>query len=650
MTGARMCLAPPPGGAGWLAPCLILLAAFAAGLAGGATQAETPSFDLHPGYAQTSWPAGHRDSGNTDYVPVVMSRENRIVKHLLKGHPIFWPPLAGPEGNHYVTSGKGLGHSNLHVFDSEGELLWQAAPQRSLDDLDAYAIINAPVVARGGDVYVGDRNQLWAFHPDGQVKWVTDLAPHGVDWGFMTVVISSQGYVGGISSEGKVLFFRPEDGELAMPALDLPGGHGPPAEDTPPGSLWRDLMDPAIKPFMFNLIQGWEMEVANTPAVHPRTGRVYITAAGPVPGMGLLLGIDVHEDRLEIAFQTSMGGGSGTSPAVSHDGERVYALDEIGHMVAVNAYTGEKLWETREAGGGSASPSVGPDGTIYTAFHDHLLAFRPDGSLAWRREYNSLCAEHIPTLSGFWSWIFSKPVAFVDSLFTVAERDGWLNIVCGYHLELLPSRSERTLVPVPQQSLIVAIDLRDGSPAAAPLPIPETSEGFITPTLDGNTFVTLSGAITSIFYHMLNPLLPERLEVPNEPKAGLLLLEPVSRVELAREGLRWLQSRNAAALAALDAGAADVARATLRRARLQLDSTRAVLQRAAADGDAAPELLPRQLALLDQVESIQASIASAIEHRATAGPESSAGWRRAVERVRVALEEIEASLEPAESP
>lgn len=602
--------------------------------------AQPTDLNLHSRYAQTLWPAGHRDSANSDYVPVVMSRHNRIKAHLLQGHPIFWAPLSGPEGNLYVTSGKGAGHSNLHALTSDGELLWKSAPEQSLDDLDAYAIINAPVVDRAGDLYVGDRNQLWAFRSDGRVKWVADLTPHGVDWGFVTVVLTAQGHVGGISSEGKVIFFRSEDGELAMPVLDLPGGSGPAAEDTPPDSLWRGLMDPAIKPFIFNLIQGWEMEVANTPAVHPATGRIYITAAGVEPGSGLLYGIDVHDDRLEIAFQTDMGGGSGTSPAISHDGTTVYALDEDGHMVAVSATTGERLWETQEGGGGSASPSVGPDGRIYTGDQDHLLAFRSDGSLAWRHQYNALCAEHIPTLSGFWSWIFSPPVAFVDSLFTVAAREGWLNIVCGYHLKLMPSRSQRTRVPVPQKSLIVAIDLADGSPLEPALLIPETSEGFILPTLDGNTIVTLSGAITSIFYNMLNPLLPERLEVPNEARAGLLLLEPISRRALAREGVGWLESQNALALAAVEAGDTQTARVILRRSAMQRASTAAILQKIAME-EGAP--LEREQRLVNEIRVIQERVEQSIVQRN--GDEAFTNGSSSLERVDRALEELDALLQ-----
>jgi hypothetical protein len=386
--------------------------------------------------------------------------------------------------------------------------------------------MNAPTIDAEGDLYVGDRDQLWAFKPNGEVKWVTDLKPHGVHWGFMTVVLSPQGYVGGVTTDGKVLFFRSRDGELAMPLLDLPGGPGPAAEDEPPESLWKDLMDPELIPFLFDLLQGWELEVANTPAIHPETGRLYVTAAGARPDSGVLYGIDLTDGALTIAFQAPMGGGSGTSPAISHDGSAVYAVDERGRMVAIDAHTGKRLWQSREGGGGSASPSVGPDETIYTPFQERITAYTKEGRTRWERSYNPLCKDRLPDPGGVWSYVLSEPVAFIDSILTVGLGRGWMNVVCGYHLPKLLSRSERTRVPIPQQSLFVTFDLATGEPIGTPILLPETSEGFLTPLPNGNAIVTTSGAIASIFYYMVNRILPERLQVGGPPRAGLLLLEP----------------------------------------------------------------------------------------------------------------------------
>ena len=65
-----------------------------------------------------------------------------------------------------------------------------------------------------------------------------------------------------------------------------------------------------------------------------------------------------------------------------------------------------------------------------------------------------------------------------------------------------------------------------GEPVGEPLSLPETSEGLVTPLPNGNVAVTTSGAISSIFYYMVNRILPERLQVDGPPEAGLLLLEP----------------------------------------------------------------------------------------------------------------------------
>ncbi len=488
-------------------------------------QSKTES-NLSPQYFDSVWPAGHRDSSNTDFVPLELGTSFELEKHLLHGHPIFWPPTVGLDGTSYVVTGAPPGNSHLFAISREGEVLWSAKPQESLADLDSFAIMNAPTIDAEGDLYLGDRDQLWAFKPSGDVKWVVDLKPFGVTWGFMTVVLSRQRYVGGVTTDGKVLFFWSHSGELAMPPLDLPGGAGPAAEDEPPASLWKGLMDPELVPFLFNLIQGWELEVANTPALHPETGRLYITAAGPSPDTGILYGIDISDDALRIAFQAPMGGGSGTSPAISHDGSSVYAVDELGRMIAIDAQTGKRLWQSAEGGGGSASPSIGPDETIYTPFQDRITAYTKDGEMRWEKSYDELCKARLPEPGGIWGYLLSEPAAFVDSILTVGLRRGWMNVVCGYHLPKFLSRSDRTRVPIPQESLFVTFDLANGNPVGSPLPLPETSEGFVTPIPGGKVMITTSGAITSIFYDQLNPYLPERLQVAGPPKAGLLLLKP----------------------------------------------------------------------------------------------------------------------------
>jgi len=488
-------------------------------------QSKTDS-NLSPQYFDSVWPTGHRDSGNTDFVPIALGNDFELTKHLLPGHPIFWPPSIGLDGTAYVATGAPRGQSHLFALSPEGEVLWSARPEESLDDLDSFAIMNAPVIDAEGDLYVGDRNQLWAFKPNGDVKWVVDLVPYGVDWGFMTVVLSRQNYVGGVTTNGKVLFFWAHDGTLAMPLLDLPGGPGPPAEDEPPEFLWKDLMDPAIVPFIFDLIQGWELEVANTPALHPETGRLFITGAGRTEGTGVLYGIDIEDDALTIAFEAPMGGGSGTSPAISHDGTQVYAVDELGKMIAIEAETGKQLWESEEGGGGSASPSVGPDETIFTPFQDRIRAYTKRGDVRWEHSYDGLCKQRLPPPGGVWDYVLSEPAAFIDSILTVGVQRGWMNVVCGYHLPKFLSRSDRTRVPIPRESLFVTFDLATGEVVGNPLTLPETSEGFISPLGNGNAVVTTSGAISSIFFYMVNRILPERLRVDGPPRAGLLLLEP----------------------------------------------------------------------------------------------------------------------------
>ena len=127
---------------------------------------------------------------------------------------------------------------------------------------------------------------------------------------------------------------------------------------------------------------GYKVQVANAPAIHPTTGRLFITAAGPKESedyTGVLYGLDITDDGVEIAFSTKMGGGSGTSPALSPDGQYVYSADGSGHMLAVNTDDGSIVWAAQ--GEGLLSPAIGGDGTIYTGdifWLTHSHRFKPE--------------------------------------------------------------------------------------------------------------------------------------------------------------------------------------------------------------------------------------------------------------------------------
>ncbi|MCA9513234.1 MAG: PQQ-binding-like beta-propeller repeat protein, partial [Myxococcales bacterium] len=318
-----------------------------------------------PGYAASAWATLHRDSRNSDFAPLFATPALRVAWAALEGAAMWVGPSLGPEGHVYATSGRGEGTSHLHAFDRDGNLLWESAPMRSLADLDYGAVINAPLVADDGDVYQADVDQLWAFDANGAVRWVASLRDAGAQGHFVTPIFSKEGHVGGITTDGKVLFFARADGALVWPAFDLPGVGGPPATPAPPGLLEGGLHAREFVQPMWNLIFGREIEVANTPSVHPETGRIFITAGGASPSEGALYGIDTTPEGPVVAFAHPMAQGSGTSPAISPDGALVYAAGDDGVMVAVDAATGALVWRAEDTAA-AASPSVGGDGVVYS--------------------------------------------------------------------------------------------------------------------------------------------------------------------------------------------------------------------------------------------------------------------------------------------
>ncbi len=534
-----------------------------------ASSVEVPSFRMHQGesYAQTTWATVHADSSNSDWVPLVTSPELEQQWRVLEGAAIWTAPSVSADGTLYSTTGRGRDTAHLHAISPEGEILWESAPQQSLDDLDSGAVTSAPLLDDGGDIYVGDSNQFWAFRTDGRVKWVTDVSELGVEGPFVSAMLVG-GFVGGISVNGQVLLLDRATGALAVPVLDLPGGESPEGPGVPDWVWAGGLMDPATKPRVLEVLLGHRYEVSNTPAVHPETGRIYIMAAGRSLEEGLFYGIDLVEGELRITFEIRVAPGSGTSPAISPDGKRIYAFGGGGEVMGFDAESGEVIFD-KALGGTPASPSVGPDGAVYVLARSRLVKIDGrSGDVIWSRNYDDFAAEKLPAVSWLWPFVTTgKPGAYIDSVVTITPKLVWTSLLLGYELRIFG----RELVHA-KRTFLVALDPESGD-IVAHHPIPDTSEGGISVGRHGEIYLDILAVQSTLASGApYRWLLPNALDV--EPStAGLVAFAPASQRKQAARGITWAAELLTRTQEPLAEGNPERARDLLVMARSQLQAS-----------------------------------------------------------------------------
>ena len=351
-----------------------------AAVGAGAPQAaaDPPGIDSY--YAQTGWATLHGDAGNRKAVPVSPGDEYTSAWSGLADASVLTAPVVGPDGTTYVTTGLGPGRSNLYAYAPDGTLRWQSPAWQNADDFDSCAVLQSPLVARNGDLYVSDCNQLWAFRPDGQVKWTIALpdAVPGSPWQepgratpfrpLVTAQFLADGSVMGITTWNKAVVVDPETGALRAPVTQLPATAAPAAsQPQPPTLLGGGLLDPELRAPAWELFWGGTMPQGNTPSVSDKTGRIFAVASdmtqGYVYGIDYAPGANGAPGGFTLAFSAPVGSGSGSSPTISSDGSAVYVTDNAGTSTRSRATTSGPLHRRRGQQGGS--PTAAPDGHIY---------------------------------------------------------------------------------------------------------------------------------------------------------------------------------------------------------------------------------------------------------------------------------------------
>ena len=492
-------------------------------------------------YSPGGWSTLHRDPGNRRSVEgvVLASRHARTV--VLEGASVLTAPVLSPDGDAmYVATGRAPGAANLHAFDRAGRSLWRSAPWRDAEHgVDPCAVLSSPIVDAVGDVYLGDCNQLFAFHPDGEAKWVAALPPpRAGDWivseelpvnALTTAVFTRAGDVFGVTNFGDVVVFDRATGRRLNPPLRLPG-HVPDASTAMPRPepIFSDgLMDERIREWAWQLLVGGAMPSANTPAVDAATGRIFVAATSTTVGRGALYGLDLLRSGrdadarvdVRIAFATEMGPGSGSSPSLSPAGDRVYVSDEEGRFYSIDAGSGEIRWVTPTKAAAAAA-AVGDDGTVYAlqAFGPALIAIAPDGSVRWESDLEALGRAALPR--SFW---LGRPEASGNGNPTVVGDVVVVPVLYGYRTTLFGR-----MIPWPVKSTLVAIDRETGRGLRDVLELVDDSTGVTVVLPDGDVLNSLGTAITSAVAPMAGlarVLLPGDLE-PLGARGGLQISRP----------------------------------------------------------------------------------------------------------------------------
>ncbi len=503
-------------------------------------------------YSPGGWSTLHKGPDNRKLVAAAPIDGPYRSWTVLRGASILTAPVLSPDGRTlYVTTGQAVGHSNLHAFDLAGRLRWQSAPWQDADrGVDPCAILSSPIVDREGDIYIGDCNQLFAFRPNGEVKWVEPLpALRDGDWraseklpinALTTAVFTRRGHVLGVTNMGDVVVFERETGKLLSSPKRLPGHVPPPTAMKLADSMFgRGLVDPEIRQWAWQLLMGGNMRSANTPAVDTGTGRIFIAATSTTVGRGALYALDLVEHdptvgtgewfdgvsadferpevEMRIAFTTEMGPGSGSSPALSPEGDRVYVSDERGLMYGIDSRTGQIRWQ-KQTKATSAAAAVAGNGDVIAlqAGASALVAVQRTGRLRWESDLSELTRSMLSE-----SRMLGAPVALGNGNPTVVGDEVLVPVAYGYETQV------GRRIPWPVRSFIVAVDLATGKGVRNIVELADDSTGITAVLPDGTILSSLGAGITSSVAPMAGVarwLLPDDLE----------LLAPVGGLQISR--------------------------------------------------------------------------------------------------------------------
>jgi hypothetical protein len=260
----------------------------------------------------------------------------------------------------------------------------------------AILILNDPDNAGQQVVYHASFERVMAIKPDGTILWQTSTgltAPPTLEPGERSPAHSfgfnyhpSTDSLVGVTITGVIFAFDRTTGDMIAPFGQVPGAPAISSDIGLPDAIVELSNAETDKVFgktpsgdsfyeaIVDVIFGGGSVVTNYFAIDQNTSRIYVAATaldeddGTMDGvseLGAIYALDLVDDgndglKFEVLTSAQFEGGTGSTPSVSEDGQRIYLSDNVGNVIAYDSELSE-LWRFDVGSPVAASVAVSPD-------------------------------------------------------------------------------------------------------------------------------------------------------------------------------------------------------------------------------------------------------------------------------------------------
>jgi hypothetical protein len=189
-----------------------------------------------------------------------------------------------------------------------------------------------------------------------------------------------------VTMGGKILAFSRKDGKSVAPTGQLPGAPAVSEGNTLPqyvidesNKLTDEVFGTTPSGLSFysvivDVIFGGGSLVTNYFGIDPNTGLIFVAGTAPdeddgemdgLSELGAIYSLDLVDDgngglQFQELNRATFVGGTGSTPSISEDGQRVYVSDNTGNLIALDNQL-EELWRYDVGDAIAASVAVSPD-------------------------------------------------------------------------------------------------------------------------------------------------------------------------------------------------------------------------------------------------------------------------------------------------